>query len=326
MKLVCIGDVMLGRLVNQILKRKLPEYPWGDTLTVLRQADCFICNLECVVSDRGRPWGLTPKAFHFRSDAKNVTVLTVAGITAVSVANNHTLDFEYDAMFDMLRILDGAGIRHAGAGADLGQASQPALLQIRDARIGLVAFTDNEPNWEATNLSPGVFYVPINPHDARAEKLLEIVRHSKGEVDLLVVSAHWGGNWGYSPPSSHREFAHLMIDAGADVIFGHSCHVVRGVEIYHKRPIIYSAGNFVDDYAVDEIERNDRSLIFMLETDAGGMARLRLYPTVIRRYQARMAAGAESAEIAAKMLELCAELNTTAHWREENRCLEIPLG
>jgi poly-gamma-glutamate synthesis protein (capsule biosynthesis protein) len=325
MKLLFVGDVMLGRLVNQVLKREPPEYPWGDTLTVLRQADCRICNLECVVSDRGRPWGLTPKAFHFRSDAKNVSALTAAGITAVSVANNHTLDFEYDAMFKMLRILDRAGIRHAGAGENLGRASQPALLEISDARIGLVAFTDNEPGWEATDLSPGVFYVPIDLRDARAAKLLETVRNTKGEVDLLILSAHWGGNWGYSPPSNHRLFARALIDAGADIIFGHSCHVVRGVEIYQGRPILYSSGNFIDDYAVDEIERNDRSLIFMLETEAGTLTRIRLYPTVIRRYQARMAAGAESEEIAAKMRQLCADLNTTAGWREKDRCLEIAL-
>lgn len=325
MKLLLIGDVMLGRLVNQILKREPPEYPWGDTLTVLRQADCRICNLECVISDRGRPWGLTPKAFHFRSDAKNVSVLTVAGISAVSLANNHTLDFEYDAMFEMLRILDRTGIRQAGAGENLGQASQPALLEIGDARIGLIAFTDNEPDWEATDLSPGVFYVPIDPRDARAVRLLESVRKMRGDVDWLVLSAHWGGNWGYSPPSSHRRFARALIDAGADIIFGHSCHVVRGVEIYQGRPILYSTGNFIDDYAVDEIERNDRSAIFMLETEAGTLTRFRLYPTVIRRYQARMASGAESEVIATKMRQLCADLNTVSDWSEKERCLEIPL-
>ena len=100
---------------------------------------------------------------------------------------------------------------------------------------------------------------------------------------------------------------------------------MRGVEIYQGRPILYSSGNFIDDYAVDEIERNDRSLIFMLETEAGTLTRIRLYPTVIRRYQARMAAGAESEEIAAKMRQLCADLGTAADWHEQRRCLEITL-
>lgn len=74
------------------------------------------CNLECVVSDRGRPWSKTPKTFHFRSAAKNVAVLKSARINAVSLANNHTLDFGHCAMLDMLHLLENAGVAHSGAG------------------------------------------------------------------------------------------------------------------------------------------------------------------------------------------------------------------
>ena len=150
MRLLFLGDVMIGRIVNQVLRREPPEYPWGDTLPTLTRGDCRICNLECVISSLGSPWAMTPKAFHFRSDAKNVAVLTAAGIDAVSLANNHTLDFEYEAMFEMIALLDRAGIRHAGAGANLGEASRPARLEVGGVPIGLIAFTDNEPRWAAT--------------------------------------------------------------------------------------------------------------------------------------------------------------------------------
>src|SRR4030088_119816 len=110
MDLLLVGDVMLGRLVNQKLKHESPEYPWGDTLSLFSTADVRMCNLECVISDRGRPWSATPKMFHFRSDAKNVAVLKTAAIDVVSIANNHVLDFEYDAMFEMLTLLDQARI------------------------------------------------------------------------------------------------------------------------------------------------------------------------------------------------------------------------
>lgn len=73
MKLLFVGDVMLGRLVNQILKSQPPDYLWGDTLPLFAPADFRLCNLECVLADRGRHWRLTRKMFHFRSDAKNVT-------------------------------------------------------------------------------------------------------------------------------------------------------------------------------------------------------------------------------------------------------------
>ena len=116
MRLVLVGDVMLGRGVNATLKQVRSEYPWGNTLPLFHQADWRLCNLECVMSDRGVPWSSTPKAFHFRSDAKNIAVLKAARIDAVSLANNHTLDFGYDAMREMLALLDTNDIKHAGAG------------------------------------------------------------------------------------------------------------------------------------------------------------------------------------------------------------------
>lgn len=95
--------------------------------------------------------------------------------------------------------------------------------------------------------------------------LFKLIEKIRPEVDLLIVSAHWGGNWGYKPPKEHKAIAHALIDRGTDLVFGHSSHVFRGIEIYKNRPIIYSAGDFVDDYAVNEIERNDESFIFVLE-------------------------------------------------------------
>lgn len=106
MKLLFVGDVMLGRLVNQTLKARPPEYPWGNTLDVFRSADVRFCNLECSLSDRGVRRSPVTKAFHFRSDARNVEVLKRAGIDAASLANNHILDFNETALTDTLDILD----------------------------------------------------------------------------------------------------------------------------------------------------------------------------------------------------------------------------
>jgi poly-gamma-glutamate capsule biosynthesis protein CapA/YwtB (metallophosphatase superfamily) len=323
MKLLLVGDVMLGRLVNQILRHEPPEYPCGNTLALFAAADFRLCNLECVMADRGRPWSLTPKLFHFRSDAKNVAVLRAAHIDCVSLANNHTLDFEDEALFEMLRILDEASIGHAGAGRDSANSSQAAIALVQGRRIGVMAFTDNEPGWEAQERTPGIFYVPSDWHDPRAKRLLEIARKRKQEVDLLIVSAHWGPNWGYWPPAKHPPFARALVEAGADVIFGHSGHVFRGVELYLGKPIIYCAGDFIDDYAVDAVERNDQTWIFVLEIDGGQVQRLLLYPTVIRDFQALLACPGEAEDMAAKMQQLCAELHTRAIWRDKERCLSI---
>ncbi len=321
LKLLFVGDVMLGRLVNDELNRRDVDYPWGDTLPFFKEADLRICNLECVISDRGRPWSRTPKVFHFRLESKNLCTLKAAEIDAVSLANNHTLDFDYSAMFDMLRQLDKAGVSHAGAGHNLEAAANPAIINLNGSRIGFISFTDNQPEWEARPSDPGLFYVPTDLRDARAIQLLELVRHTRQRVDLLVVATHWGGNWGYAPPPEHVQFGRALITAGAEIVIGHSAHVFRGVEIFHGGLIIYSAGNFIDDYAVDSEERNDQSFIFVVDTDGAKLLRLRLRPTVIRNFQAKLACEEEEFEIAAKMTKLCAQLGTRLFWDNQAHCL-----
>jgi poly-gamma-glutamate capsule biosynthesis protein CapA/YwtB (metallophosphatase superfamily) len=323
LKLLLLGDCMFGRLVNEVLESQPPAYPWGDTLPILSGADWRFCNLECVLSDRGSPWSAYFKAFHFRSAAKNIAVLATAGINAVSLANNHVLDYGYDALFQMLEILDRSGIVHSGAGANFAQASRIATSEVCGRKIGFVAFTDNEPAWEATAERAGVFYVPTNLKDPRAKHLMQIVREHRETVDFLFVSGHWGSNWGYVPPREHVRFAHALIEAGADLIFGHSSHVFRGIEFYKDRPILYGAGNFVDDYAVDRIERNDESFIYVIGIENKTLHSLRLYPTMIRRCRTVRATGTDEFRIHERMKGLCAALNTSPSWNPVGRCLEI---
>ena len=325
LEILIVGDCMLGRGLDQALRRYPPEFPWGDTLPLFHRADARICNLECVLSDRGEPWAEYEKAFHFRSAAKNVAALTAAGINMVSIANNHVLDYGYDALIEMLEVLNHARIAHSGAGANWKQASTIASHQVCGWRLGILAFTDNEPPWEATSQRPGTFYVPVTLQDPRAQDLIRIVQERNGQ-DLLIVSAHWGSNWGYTPPEEHVQLAHALIDAGADIIFGHSCHVFQGVEFYKNRPILYSTGNFVDDYAVDPNERNDQSFIFLVELNVEGSVRLRLHPTMIDFCQARLAREAEAQSIAAKMQTLCAPFGTLTCWDQEQQFLEVSAG
>ena len=204
MNLAMVGDVMLGRLVNEALKERPPDYPWGNTLPLLRGADFRLCNLECAISDDGQPWSASPKEFHYRSDAKNVGVLLAAKVDAVSLANNHALDFGYDALLDMLEILDKAGIAHAGAGRTLKDAERAAALEVLGTKIGIIAFTDNEPGWEATSDRPGTFYVPVDLEDERAKRLLELVKETKKRVDLARSLGSLGPQLGLRTSSKTR--------------------------------------------------------------------------------------------------------------------------
>jgi len=309
-KLLLVGDVMLGRLVNERLRDEPPEYPWGDTLPLFHGADWRACNLECVITDHGSPWARSPKTFHFQSDAKNLAVLKAARMDVVSLANNHTLDFNHRGMVEMLKLLDGAHLAHSGAGLNFEEAARAAISGVKGLRIGFLSFTDNEPVWEAGEDHPGIYHVPVDKPDKRTAELLARVRAEKARVDLLIVAAHWGGNWGCRPPASHVTLAHDLIRAGADVIFGHSAHVCRGVEVFEHGLILYSTGDFVDDYAVDAVERNDRSWAFEIHVVNGRVGSLQLHPTVIRECQARLAAQGEAQVMIAGMRELCAQFGT----------------
>jgi poly-gamma-glutamate synthesis protein (capsule biosynthesis protein) len=139
----------------------------------------------------------------------------------------------------------------------------------------------------------------------------------------VIVSCHWGPNWGVEPPADHVRAARRLIDAGGDVVFGHSPHVVRGVEIYREKPIFYGCGDFIDDYAVDEVERNDLSCVSVLDYEGQQLRRILLYPTIIRGCQAGLAHGADRVMFLARAGALCRQRGTRTRAVPEG--LEVPL-
>ncbi len=320
-----IGDVMLGRLVDEYLEsHDDPCYVWGNTLEVIRTCELAICNLECVIADSGSPWHEESKAFHFRSHSKNIAILGCVGIDAVTLANNHCLDFGVTALSDMLSGLDKADIGHAGAGTSSEEAARPAILKISNTNVGLLSFTDGMPEWAADADRVGIYFVPPDPSSAQWRDLLKKVEHAKTKSDFLIVSPHWGSNWGYEVESIYSTLAHNLVDAGADMVFGHSGHVPRGIEIYKTRPIIYSAGDFIDDYAISEIEPNDEGFIYILELEGAKPVALRLHPTIIKNFQAQLA-GHRAPRIAQHLLGLSKALGTTGHFDPDSQVVTIPI-
>lgn len=326
MKLLMVGDVMLGRHLNEILKKTNPLYPWGNTLPIFQKADVRFCNLECVISHHPEPWNRVEKVFHFRTEPKNVGVLKAARIDAVSIANNHSMDYGPKALKEMIHILSHNHIGYAGAGITPKEAQEIASIEVSKKRVGFLAVTDNEPEWKVSNSEPGTYYVPLDLKDLRAVQLLKKIWEKKEGFDLIVVSVHWGPNWGRHPLQKDVQFAHALIDSGANIVFGHSPHVFRGVEFYKGCPILYSAGDFVDDYAVDEVERNDESFVFLLSLNEDGHFSLQLYPTVIQNFQAQLATGQRASHIASQMTELCREFETRCDWNASEGVLNLRRG
>lgn len=326
MRIALAGDVMLGRNVARAIEANPPEHVWGNILPLLHEADLRIVNLECAIARPGaHPRWTPPKAFYFLAGPKAVDVLKAARIDLVTLANNHALDHTESALVETLERLDAAGIAHAGAGRTSAEARAPAVLESGGVRLAAVSFTDNEPDWEAGEDRPGVHYAPIDRGDPRFGRLERLLREAGSKADLVLAAAHWGPNMLDRPPPRHPPFARALLDAGAHAFVGHSAHLFQGIELHRGKPILYDLGDFVDDYAVDPELRNDRSFLWILEAQAGGVRRIEMVPVLIDSLACRvdLARGAEAEPILEKMVRLCGEMGTEAR-REGDRLVVSP--
>ncbi len=307
-----IGDVMLGRYVNELLQRVTPAEMWNDLLPHLAQADLRFVNLECALTHHATEWSRTEKMFHFRADPKAVRVLQAAGISACALANNHILDYEERGLHDTLRVLTAGGICHAGAGRTAEEAAAPALLDVPGkGRVALLSFTDNEPAFAVTSEHSGTNYLEVSLDAATLTRIAAAIAHARElGADLVMFSNHWGANFVERPSPEFRNFARKVLELGADVYYGHSAHICQGIEIYQGKPILYDTGNFIDDYAVHPLLRNDRSCLFKVMLDDGKLRRLELLPVSLDIGHVALARGKEFEAICSRMEMLCAELGT----------------
>ncbi|MDP1927553.1 MAG: CapA family protein [Thiobacillus sp.] len=325
--LALMGDVMLGRGVDAALKNMQPPEMWGNVLPFLWQADLRIANLECALTRHAQPWTHSWKPFHFRAAPSAVRFLQAAHIDACSLANNHTLDFEARGLHDTIQTLNAASIRHAGAGLDLEEAAAPALLEVNGSspcRVALLAFTDNQPDFAAAVQLPGTNYLEVSLDAETLACVANAIAQARAQgADWVVFSNHWGANFVERPAADFRRFAQRMIELGADVYFGHSAHLCQGIEIHRGKPILYDTGDFIDDYAVDPLLRNDHSCLFRLMFEHGQLQRIELIPVTLDIAQVALARGGDFTAIAARMEKLCAELGTLLE-RRSDRLVYMP--
>ncbi|HET7831514.1 MAG TPA: CapA family protein [Gallionella sp.] len=321
------GDVMLGRQVNELLRSMQPQDVWGDVLPHLAEADLRIINLECALTKHLNPWTQTWKMFHFRADPEAARVLQAAHIDACALANNHILDFEERGLRDTLRVLDVACIRHAGAGANAAEAARPAILKTGDAnpcRVALLSFTDNEPAFAADATHPGTNYLEISVKKRTLARIAGDIAQARAQgAELVVFSSHWGANFVERPSAGFRDFARKVIELGADIFHGHSAHICQGIEIHQGKPILYDTGNFIDDYAVHPLLRNDRSCLFKLMFEQNTLRRIELLPVSLSVARVMLARGEEFNAVSDHMELLCAEMGTRLTRQNDRLVYEV---
>jgi poly-gamma-glutamate capsule biosynthesis protein CapA/YwtB (metallophosphatase superfamily) len=324
LRLFLCGDIMCGRGIDQVLahpcspelyeaymrsaedyvllaeqangnipRRNGPAYVWGVALGAFErlQPDARIINLETAVTRSNEP---VNKGINYRISPENALCLAAAKIDCCVLANNHVLDWGRQGLLETLTTLRTLDIKVAGAGRNDQEACAPAVLNLSKARLLIFSFGSPSSgiplDWAATDDSPGVNLL-LGLSEADALEVADQIAAIKRPDDIIVVSIHWGSNWGYHIVDEQKAFARTLIDrAGVSVVHGHSSHHPRAIEIHRNRLILYGCGDFLNDYEGIrgyELYRDDLALMYLadLQPASGSLQALKLVPLQIKNFR-----------------------------------------
>jgi poly-gamma-glutamate capsule biosynthesis protein CapA/YwtB (metallophosphatase superfamily) len=294
--------VELAEKANGRIARPVDSlYVWGDALHELDRAapDARVINLETSITSSDDYW--KGKGINYRMHPDHIACLTAARINVCTLANNHVLDYGYEGLKETLETLKRAGLKAAGAGDTLAEASQPASVNLTRGRLFVWSLgTESSgvpPVWAATTNRPGIdFLDSLSDHaaDAIADRFTRV----KQPGDIGIVSIHWGSNWGYDVPAAQIRFAQRLIDGGVDIIHGHSSHHPRPIHVYRDKLVLYGCGDFLNDYeGISGYEQYRGDLVLMyfpaLEPVTGRLRALRMVPMRVQKMKLNRASPAE---------------------------------
>lgn len=315
--IVATGDTFLARGVgNRLISQgRSAEYPFEPIKGILSLGDVVFTNLEVPItaSEHGLiEFNNAGDRIKYVLKMKPVLFGTFqyAGFNMVSMANNHMMDYYETGLVDTLKILDENNILHAGAGMDLEEARKPAIMEVDGMKIALLSYTDmayivyaGSPNlsFAATEDKSGV---------APREKdyIISDIKAIRDSVDIVMVSLHWGLEETFTVTEEMRQFAHDLVDNGADVILGHHPHQFQGIEMYNNKPIIYSMGNLIMDQNDPE---NQEGFILVMEYENSDFMSMTCYPVrTIEKVQVVLLNEETGGSMMNREIGLCSELGT----------------
>jgi poly-gamma-glutamate capsule biosynthesis protein CapA/YwtB (metallophosphatase superfamily) len=308
--LALAGDTMLGRgVADRLMVDPAAPLVDPDVAAHVASADAFVLNLECCISRRGARFPEPRKPFFFRAPPIAARRLAELGVDAVTLANNHALDYGSVALLDTLDHLRAAGILAVGAGPNEAIARAPMVMRCGDLRLRIVALADHPAGYSADATRAGIAFADLE--SGIPDWVTEAVRPGP-DADAVLVSPHWGPNMVAEPVRRVRRAAADLLGAGATVIAGHSAHVFHGV----TARVLFDLGDFLDDYAVHPRLRNDLGLLWLIDVEPAGPRRIRALPLVLEHCFTRRASASEAESIVQLLRERCARWGTAV---ETNR-------
>lgn len=257
-----------------------PDTSYDAVRERLCAADLTIAQLETTFAAKG---SRLPQARHaVLAPVAGAGAVARAGIDVISMAGNHCLDWGSEAMLECIGHLEGAGVAVVGAGSDVAAARKPVIRTLRDgSRVAVLAYSSILPQayWAderragCAPMRAHTLYEQIEhdqpgtparihtfAHRGDLAALESDIRAAKAQADVVVVSLHWGIHFVRAVIADYqREVAKAAIAAGAEAIFGHHAHVLKGIEVIDGRPVFYSLCNFACDLRMDEAHANSKS-------------------------------------------------------------------
>lgn len=234
-----VGDMMLGTTYPS---SRLPENDgknlFDDVRSLLFGANIAVGNCHGPICENGKCTIMSSKNnYAFRMPPSYANLFKEAGFDFLSLANNHSNDFSTEGIRETMRMLDSMDIKYAG----IKGLCRSAIIERDGVKYGFCSFGHNA-------------YTYRHQDESAAMDILHGLRDS---CDILIVSFQGGAegqDYAHLPAGREtyngedrgalRQFAHLCIDEGADVVFGFGPHVCRAMEVYKGRFIAYSLGNF----------------------------------------------------------------------------------
>jgi len=233
------GDVNLDPRFVRTFPTTGYEHAWTGLGSLFTEDDITVVNLECSASELGTPW---IKPYTFQCDPEALPAMAAGGVEVANLANNHAMDYGFEAMLDARKNLEAAGIFPVGAGKDAAEAYAPVVMDVNGWTVAVLGGGGVHPetgSWIAGEDRPGMT-------DGDSVEAMTAAIHAADKIaDLVIVTTHWGKQGDTTPNAFEIGLAEAFIDAGADGIFGHHQHRLNPLGWYQGKPIAWGLSNFV---------------------------------------------------------------------------------
>jgi UDP-N-acetylmuramyl pentapeptide synthase/poly-gamma-glutamate capsule biosynthesis protein CapA/YwtB (metallophosphatase superfamily) len=309
------GNVSIGRFLHCVQADRGPAYSLKD-VTGLREADFSLANLNCVIADRA--WFKVdkgrPAASYDRARPEQMNILRQCGLRLALTANGHAGDYGPEAQLDCGSYLKAAGLRTAGSGKDLQDASSPAFVKIGGYDAAIFAIDCSTPKFAAAAGTPGVWHLPPVSPDLWYVELSPRVAAARKKAHIVLVAVHWKDSMAGRVPLLVAELGRACIAAGADAVLGSASvndrrNAVGGVEIHHHRPIIWDTGLLLTPA---HLPHYPDAGLFSLSVAANGVSRVRFSPLALKQGVAQPADVETANAVTTRFIQKCSSLGTVA--------------